>query len=69
MRRRGKWNEEDRKQFQEKLGVMEGGKGELQEEIETRNVKDKKNNRGKRGWITRIEEDGGLKNAGRKREE
>lgn len=47
MRRRGKWNEEDRKQFQEKLGVMEGGKGELQEEIETGMLK--KNNRGKRG--------------------
>lgn len=42
MRRRGKWNEEDRKQFQEKLGVMEGGESELQEEIETGMLKIRK---------------------------
>lgn len=42
MRRRGKWNEEDRKQFQKKLGVMERGKGELQEEIETGMLKIRK---------------------------
>jgi len=42
MRRRGKWNEEDREQFQEKLGMMEGGEGELQEEIETGMLKIRK---------------------------
>lgn len=62
MRRRGKWNEEDRKQFQEKLGVMEGGESELQEEIETGMLKIRKtieerekgrmDNKNRRGWWT-----------------
>lgn len=34
IRRRGLWSEEGRTQFKERLGMIERGKGELQEEIE-----------------------------------
>ncbi|TGZ52029.1 hypothetical protein DBV15_12118 [Temnothorax longispinosus] len=73
IRRREIWSKEGRTQFRERLGMI-GGKSDLQEEIEEgtskirRVIKENEKKRMKEG-LTRTEDGGGMRNAGRERGE